>query len=96
MSKSIMSNERECLVCGTPLNLHRHHIFHGSANRKKSEKYGCWCWLCARHHNMSEHGVHADNLLDLKLKKICQQRLERFHGWTRERFIETFGRNYLE
>ena len=25
MSKSIMSNEKECFVCGNPFNLHRHH-----------------------------------------------------------------------
>ncbi len=95
MSKSIISNERECVVCHTTQNLHRHHIFYGTANRKKSEKYGCWCYLCANHHNMSDHAVHADNLLDLKLKRMTQDILER-QGWTRQKFIETFGRNYID
>lgn len=95
MSKSIISNERECVVCGDTRYLHKHHIFYGTANRKLSEKYGCWCYLCARHHNMSDHGVHADNLLDLKLKKECQEILERELAWPRERVIETFGRSWL-
>lgn len=93
MSKSIISNERVCLVCGTPYNLHRHHIYYGTANRKQSEKYGCWCYLCAYHHNMSNEGVHFDKVLDLKLKEICQQAFER--ASTREKFMQIFGRNYL-
>jgi hypothetical protein len=44
---------------------------------------------------MSDHGVHADNLLDLKLKKECQEILERELAWSRERVIETFGRSWL-
>jgi hypothetical protein len=44
---------------------------------------------------MSDHGVHADNILDLKLKKWCQEILEKDYGWTRQRMIKTFGRNYL-
>lgn len=45
---------------------------------------------------MSDHAVHADNLLDLKLKKMCQEIIE-FRGiMTRDKFIQTFGRNYLE
>lgn len=93
MSKSIISNNRECLVCGTVFNLHKHHIYGGS-RRNTSEKYGCWCYLCARHHNWSDFGVHYDKQFDIRLKKLCQQKLiER--GWTTEHFIEEFGRNYL-
>jgi hypothetical protein len=94
MSKSIISNERQCVVCGDTRYLHKHHIFYGTANRKVSEKWGCWCYLCPRHHNMSAHGVHADNLLDLKLKQMCQDTFERQVG-TREQFMEIFGRSYL-
>jgi hypothetical protein len=94
MSKSIISNERQCVVCGLTTNIHKHHIFYGTANRQNSEKYGCWCYLCARHHNMSQYGVHADNLLDLKLKQMCQDTFERQVG-TREQFTEIFGRSYL-
>lgn len=94
MSKSIINNERVCVVCQTTLDLHKHHIFFGSANRKQSEKYGCWCYLCAKHHNMSDAGVHFYKPLDNNLKKFCQQKWEEIHG-SREEFIKTFGKSYL-
>lgn len=93
MSKSIISNERVCVVCGDVYNLHRHHIYYGSSNRKQSEKYGCWCYLCARHHNMSNEGVHFNKSLDMELKKKCQEVWEQTK--TRESFMQIFGRNYL-
>lgn len=94
MSKSIISNEKFCLICGTPYNLHKHHIFEGTGRRKLSEKYGCWCYLCGRHHNMSNEGVHFNKPLDLSLKQQCQKAWEYQLG-TREQFIMLFGRNYL-
>ena len=94
MSKSLISDEKFCLICGTPLNVHKHHIFEGTGRRKLSEKYGCWCYLCARHHNMSNEGVHFKKELDLKLKQQCQKAWEYQIG-TREQFIMLFGRNYL-
>ena len=95
MSKSIMSNERRCWRCGTTLSLHKHHIFYGWANRKLSDKYGCWCYLCERCHDMSDHGVHSDKEADLSLKRQCQKKLEEEYGWTKDKMIEVFGRNWL-
>lgn len=95
MTESIIDNHRACLVCGTGYNLHRHHIFYGTSNRKQSEKYGCWCYLCARHHNMSNKGVHFNKQLDLNLKKQAQIQWEIHYG-SRDDFIKTFGRNYLD
>ena len=94
MSKSIMNNEKKCIVCSYTKDIHKHHIFYGSANRKLSEKYGCWCYLCAVHHNMSKVGVHFNRELDLKIKRECQQKWEETHG-NREQFIKVFGKNYL-
>lgn len=91
--RSILSNERECLVCGAPYHLHKHHIFYGTANRKLSEKYGCWCYLCARHHNMSNQGVHSNKVLDNKLKQEAQRAFEK--AYPNEDFLSIFGRNYL-
>lgn len=91
---SLMSDVRECYVCKTTLNLHKHHIFYGRGRRDKSEKYGCWVYLCARHHNMSNAGVHFSKYLDNKLKQECQRRWESVNG-SREDFIKEFGRNYL-
>lgn len=92
--KSLISDNQVCVVCGTTFNLHRHHIFYGTANRRQSEKYGCTCYLCAHHHNLSQDGVHANRELDLKLKRICQEKWEEEYG-TREDFIRAFGKSYL-
>lgn len=90
--KSILSNERECYVCHTPLNLHKHHIFFGP-NRQNSEKYGCWVYLCAWHHNMSNVGVHFNRLLDVELKREAQQKFEELHS--HGEFMEVFGKNWI-
>lgn len=93
MSKSIIQNERECYVCKATQNLHRHHIY-GASNRKHSEKYGLWVYLCAYHHNMSDKGVHFDKELDLSLKKLAQERWESEYG-DREQFRKVFGKSVL-
>ena len=94
MSKSLLSTERVCYVCGTPFDLHKHHIFYGAGRRRTSEKWGCWVYLCARHHNMSNMGVHFNKHLDTLLKQECQEAWQTAHGTT-EDFIKVFGRNYL-
>ena len=93
MSKSIISNDKMCFICGFP-QVHKHHIYGGTSNRRQSEKYGCWLYLCPKHHNMSNEGVHFDRELDLKLKKYCQSRWEEKYG-VRAEFIQTFGKSYL-
>ena len=93
MSKSLMSNQQACYVCGG-IGVQRHHIFYGTANRKLSEKYGCWVWLCPEHHNMSDEGVHFNKALDIKLKQECQEKWEAEYG-SRDKFIRVFGKNFL-
>lgn len=91
--KSIIQSSKCCYVCHTRQNLHRHHIIYGSGNRSKSEQYGLTVWLCARHHNMSNEGVHCGNKeLDLELKKLAQKKFEETYC---KSFLETFGRNYM-
>lgn len=94
--RSIMSNEKECFICRTTKDLHKHHIFSGTANRRQSEKYGCWVYLCADHHNMSNDGVHFNKPFDIVLKKYCQKIWEDVeNNGTREEFIHIFGKSYL-
>ena len=91
--KSILQDEKECYECGARVNLHEHHIYFGT-NRKISEKNGFKVWLCGRHHNQSNDGVHCGNHdLDLALKQDCQRAYERTHS--REEFIKLIGRSYL-
>lgn len=91
--RSIVSNDRQCLVCGNTYNLHKHHIYYGTGNRQLSEKYGCWCYLCARHHNMSSEGVHFNKTLDTKLKQHTQKRFNEVYPELD--FMRIFGKNYL-
>lgn len=92
MSMSIMSNKRECYLCGTSNDLHKHHIFYGTGKRSLSEKYGCWVFLCARHHNMSDEGVHFNKAFDNELKRQAQERFE--ITYPDINFLKTFGKNY--
>lgn len=93
MSKSIIKNKKECYITGSIANLHKHHIFEGTANRKLSEKYGLWVYLRADWHDMSDYGVHFNKELDLKLKIIAQRRFK--EEYPQLDFIKVFGRNYL-
>ena len=68
-------------------------VFYGTANRKKSEEFGCWVYLCAGHHNMTDYSVHFNKELDLKLKKECQKEFEKYGS--REEFRRIFGKSYL-
>lgn len=95
MSESILSNERKCFVCGYGYKLHKHHIY-GGGRRKISEQDGCWVYLCAYHHNMSDSGVHFNHPLDIRLKQICEKRWMEVNEATIDDFIQRFGRNYLE
>lgn len=76
---------------------HRHEIFFGTANRKKSIKYGLVVFIRPEDHNMSEYGVHnrKGHEFDMHLKKLGQKRAMDEYAWTTEEFIEIFGRSYI-
>ena len=92
--ESVIQKEKECYVCGTTYNLHSHHIWGGTSNRKQSEKYGLKVYLCAHHHNMSNEGVHFNKSLDNHLKALAQRYFEENYG-TREDFRQVFGKSIL-
>ena len=94
MAQTIFQNNKECYITQSTSGLHKHHIF-GSANRKKSEKYGLWVWLRADWHNMSDYGVHFNKELSYRIKREAQAAAMQKYGWTKEQFIAIFGRNYL-
>ena len=91
--KSVIQKEKRCFICKGTYFLECHHIFRGTANRKKSEEYGLKVWLCRRHHTGPE-GVHNKPALDRELKVMGQRKFE--EKYSREKFIREFGRNYLE
>lgn len=60
-----------------------------------SEKYGLFVFLRPELHNLTDKGVHFNKEFDLYLKKIGQQSAMDCYGWTVEKFISVFGKNYL-
>lgn len=92
MAKSIIQREKECLFCGAVRDLEKHHCMHGTANRKKAEKYGLTVYLCRRHHTGPE-GVHMNPETDRELKKLAQHVFE--ERYDHAKWMEVFGRDYL-
>lgn len=81
----------KCYFCGRQ-GTERHHVFQG-AYRKKSEAHGLVVLLCHWCHNEPPDGVHHNVERRNELKRMCQQEYEK--TFTREDFIEEFGRSYL-
>lgn len=94
--KNIIQTNKECYVCHTKNGLHHHEIFYGTANRRKSIEDGMQVWLCGKHHNLSNEGVHFDNELDLRLKRLGQIVWEEYYKKTKEDFIERYGKSYVD
>ena len=92
--KSIITDKKECWVCGTTQGLHEHHLYFG-AKRKISEREGLKVWLCGRHHNLSNEGVHFNPELDRELKILGETVWCEKNAKTPEDFIKLMGRNYL-
>lgn len=87
---SILQSDKECYVTGSVRGLDKHHILHGS-RRKKADQWGCWVWL--RHDvHMDLHARNTD--LDKALKRVCQRRFEELYS--RDKWMEIFGKSYLE
>lgn len=93
-NKSILqANMNECYVCKATHDLHTHEVFYGEADRRKSIEYDCYVRLCARHHNMSNEGVHFNKRLDLDLKAEMQKAFERMHG--HDKFMSVFHHDWI-
>lgn len=92
--KSLLNSENGmCYICGCIGLTHKHHIF-GGANRKHSEDYGLFVYLCPKHHNMSDKSVHFDKGLKKWIQTEGQEAFEQIYG--HEKFMEIFGKNYKE
>lgn len=70
-----------------------HHVFFGTANRAKSEKYKLVVPLCYEHH-LGAYSPHRNRDFDLKLKRMAQEYFEANYG-SRDDFRNEFGKNYL-
>ena len=92
---SILMKMDHCLVCGESGNLHIHEVFFGNGKRALSIKEGLCVSLCPFHHNMSNHGVHLNRTLDLKIKRWAEKEWLKHNHKTIDDFIKLFGKNYI-
>lgn len=105
MAKSILQTTKECYLCRMKADemgyfgelpstgLHRHHVVYGKGNRKKSEHYGLWIYLCVSHHEYGPEAVHNNRKIRIMLCEIAQRAFERIYS--RQLFFAEFGINYL-
>lgn len=90
---------KRCFLCGStggadPLD--RHHIFPGTANRKKSEKYDLVVYLCHnRCHIFGGRAVHNNAATMKQLQRYGQLKVMQAQGWTEDDFRREFGKSYL-
>lgn len=106
MGKSIIEGNEEhtCHNCGRFVAVpHKHHIF-GGANRRWSEKYGLWVYLCPECHNMGSNSVHRNKDIMDSYHRLGQFRFEIDYACqhscgeeqAKAEFMRIFGRNYLD
>lgn len=106
MAKSILQDTKECWLCRIRAGeagycgelphagLHKHHVFYGSGNRKLSEHYGLWVWLCPAHHEYGPEAVHVHRKTRVMLCRAAQKAFER--KYSHGKFMEVFGKNWLD
>lgn len=95
MKKITVQKERgKCFICGCTGAIEEHHVFFGTADRKKSDEYGCVVDLCHFHHTESKDSVHMNSKVGDTLKQYAQACFEEQLG--HDKFMEVFGKNYLD
>lgn len=88
---SILQEDTDyCFICGR-YGTEIHHVF-GASNRKWSTKFGLVIGLCYNHHR-GNSGVHFNRELDLRVKRMAQERF--IEAYPETDFLAVFGRNYL-
>ena len=92
MKESIIQKERQCYFCGKVMDLERHHVFAGVANRPISESYGLWVWLCHNCHT-GNSGAQYDKERNLELKQEAQKAFQMYFG--RQMWMKLIRKNYL-
>lgn len=93
---SIITNDLEhCIECGNT-NIELHEVFYGRAYRHKSIEDGLVIPLCKKfHHQGNLVGIHKDDELNKKYKRIAEQKWLDHYGKTIDEFRKRYGKNYL-
>lgn len=91
----IVKDLTHCAECGRT-NVELHEVWHGTANRKLSIEDGLVISLCkAQHHLGNIRGIHQDAELDLKWKRIAEQKWIEFYNKTEADFRKRYGMSKL-
>lgn len=91
--ESIMHDNENCYICGA-VATEWHHVFGGTANRKKSEKYGLKIKLCHSCHRTGSQAVHTHKPTRLIIQNIGQMKFA--ETYKDLDFREIFGKNYMQ
>ena len=92
---SILQKEKCCWVCRCKENLHLHHCIYGSGKRALSDREGLTIWLCYKHHNGSDAGVHFNKELDLRVKQMAQTEWMKQNNKTIDDWFKIFRRSWI-
>ena len=65
----------------------------GVANRKLSERFGTWVWLCGNTCHRGVDGAQYNKEFNIHLKQVAQKAFEEIYG--HQKWMETFRKNYL-
>jgi hypothetical protein len=87
----VPDGDEVCYFMQMPMHCDFHHIMNG-AYRKKSEKYGCWVWLCRSQHRWL-HDTREGKQAERALKMECQIAFE--HKYGHDLWMKEFGHNYV-
>lgn len=94
MKNSIVQEDSEyCYICGNRLYgiYDIHHIFEGTANRKKSDEDGLYCYV----HRACHRWLHDHPMSMATFKQRGQRAWQRHNKKSVKDFIKRYGRNYL-
>lgn len=88
----IQENKDICFVCGKHIygDRHEHHIFEGTANRKKSDEDGMVVYLHACCHKYLHDHPKSMNTIKQRGQRVWERELG-----NRDEFIKRYGRSYL-
>lgn len=98
--QSIIHNEKYCYLCWkrhgrlNSNNLHKHHCFHGTANRRLAEEDGLFINVCVNCHELDKDAIHNDARTDMFVMQQAQSEYEKQIG-SREKFVARYGKNFL-
>ena len=87
----IQQDNSYCYVCGKGGNLECHHVFNGTANRKKSDDDGAYIYV----HHTCHMWLHNHPISNKTIKARCQKIWQEHYNKTTNDFIKRYGKSYI-